>query len=290
LCFDDLLSAIGPTTVSLAPLTISEGYELPIIDFNEGAGQYARNIALDLTWASVGIELWEWAPSWLAKPELTILRATDWDDMGYPGAKWVQGLKLRAHTFGQIVPLVIEYYDENLIAQQFTIPIQNPDEVIVPYSFAPRVMHLARLGQTGTNAWINMGVEDWVYEPMPELATYWVTQPTTHDLDQWHHIRDGYLPLMSTTPVTLNIIDDTGNPLGGGIVIPSSGGTLVILKAYWVPVANKSRTYQYSATSTAGFRVFQRDMTVSVKPWGQGGSYRVVRPFGDTSRASGARI
>ena len=289
-CFDDLLSTIGPITVSLAPLTISEGYELPIIDFNEGAGQYARNVALDLTWSSVGIELWEWIPSWLLKPELTILRATDWDDMGYPGAKFVQGFKLRAHTFNETVPLVVQYYDENLIVQQFTIPIVHPDEVIVPYTFAPRIMHLARLGQSGDTAWLNMGIVDWIFEPQPELAMNWITQPTSHDINNWHHIRDGYLPLMSTTPVTLNIIDDTGNPLGGGIVIPASGGTLIMLKAYWVPVANKSRTYQYSATSSAGFRVFQRDLVVNVKPWGTGEGYQAVRPFGDVSRISGARI
>jgi len=210
--------------------------------------------------------------------------------MGYPGAKWVQGFKLRANTFNLPVPLVVQYYDENLTVQQFTVPIAHPDEVIVPYSFAPRVMHLARLGQSGSNAWLNMGVVDWVYEPQPELATTWTTQPTTHDINNWHHIRDGYLPVMSTTPVTLLITDDTGNPLGGGIVIPPSGGTLVILKAYWVPVANKSRTYQYSATSASGFRVFQKDLVVNVKPWGTGGAYEAVRPFGDTSRVSGARI
>jgi hypothetical protein len=290
--FDSLLSP-GPSQVlTTAPLIISEGLELPILDLASGTGLFGRDIALDITWADPVIELWEWMPTWLIKPELTILRFTDWDDMGYPGAKFLQGFKLRANTFNQSIPLVLQYYDETLKLQSIVIPIQHPDEVLVPYTLpgGPVVVHLARVGQSGESAWIYIAVEDWVWEPMPELASSWITQPTTHDLDGWQHIRDGFLPIMAASPVTLLIIDDTGAPLGGGITIPASGGPAVFAKQYWVPVANKSRAYQYSATSAAGFRVFQKDLEVRVKAWGSTGPYRLMRPFGDASRESGARI
>jgi len=220
-----------------------------------------------------------------------VQRVTDWDDAGTPGAKFLQGFRLRANTYGQPASLYLEYFDETLTLQYLQISINHPDETIVPYSLStPFVAHLMRfLPSTAGNPIQLFGVE-WVFEPMPELATNWITQPTTHDLEGFQHLRDGYLPLMAPAAVTLNILDDTGNPLGGGIAIPATGGTLSYLKAYWVPVANKSRAYTYSATSEQGFRVFIRDLEVRTKAWGDPGPYHVVRPFGDVHREAGARI
>ena len=45
-------------------------------------------------------EIYNWEPSLLERPEKTILRSTDWDDVGMPGSKMIQGCYIEADTGG----------------------------------------------------------------------------------------------------------------------------------------------------------------------------------------------
>ncbi len=259
------------------------------LDLDSGDGVLATDVALDFTWVTAtGVlpSLYLWQPSFLAKADATIRRATDWFDCGYAGAKFVQGLILRANTFGQTRSVQVQY-DGGTVA--LTLSVNHNGEIEKAYpgvgdAWNPFIAHLVRLVPTDANDWLLLGWR-WVFEPSPELVTRWITQPTTHDLSGYQHLFDGFIPYMATAPVTLTVTLD-GAPYV--YTLPSSGGAYVKHYLHFQP--KKFRWAEYSAVSSSGFRVFERDMEIRVKAWGSSGPYSTVRPFGDVSRIAGARI
>ena len=118
--------------------------------------------------------------------------------------------------------------------------------------------------------------------------TTWITQETTHDFPGWLYSRESYIPLISSADVTLAIAA-TGNLQSPySYTIPSTAG--VYSKVYVPLQPMKAKAYKYSLTSPSGFRLFQRDLSISVKPWGVGGPFLMQQPFGDISRNEGAKI
>lgn len=90
-------SSAGPAIPTTA------GRVQTIIDLASGEGARAKNLSLYLTWSVAATEtpvLYFWEPTWLNRPEGTILRATDYDDHGNPICKYVRGFYLEADTFG----------------------------------------------------------------------------------------------------------------------------------------------------------------------------------------------
>ena len=261
----------------------SSGRRRVVFDINGGLGQYAFNIGLDITWsATLGRPIFYlWEPSWVPKPELTVKRVTDWHDAEYAGAKFVQGFILKADTLGQDRTLAIQS-DEGTVQQTFTI--NHNGEVEKPYSFtAPFITHLLREHPTDQEFWRMFQIR-YIWEPAPELTFNWITQETTHDFRGFWHHRDGYIALISSDTVTLTItVDGTAFHYS----IASQGG---YGKPYLVFQPMKGKYATYSLVSEAGFRLFQRDTAIAVKPWGDSGPYLQKMPFGDVSRISGARI
>ena len=219
----------------------------------------------------------------LPKPELTALRVTDWDDCGYPGAKFIQGFKLRADTLNQVRTVQV-LSDGGTVVQSFQI--QHANEVTKAYVFAtPFISHLVRLAPTDINFWRIEGIE-WIYNPAPELVTVWTTPwQTTHDLNGWFSHRPFlYVPLVSSAVVTLaiNAPDNPASPFT--YPIPSTG--MMYDKTYLTVTGMKAKSVQYSLTSSAGFRVFEQDLEIGVKQWGSPGGrtwcYEAVRrPLAD---------
>jgi hypothetical protein len=261
------------------------------VDINAGKGQYAYNIGIDISWinttaGSVPV-VYFWLPTWLPEPELTALRATDFDDCGYPGAKFMQGFKLRADTLN--VARVVEVLDQDGVAHSFTpTTILHNYEQIIAYSFdVPFITHLVRMLPLDAQFWRIMGVE-WIYEPAPELVETWETQETTLDFPGWFHHRELYLPIISTDLVTLSV-RTIENPAGPFTYTKASTGGAYD-RGYFPVNPMKALAVAYRLTSPAGFRVFQKDLTVSAKAWGSPGPFTPKQPFGDTSRIVGARI
>jgi hypothetical protein len=250
---------------------------------NDGLGQYARNLGLDISWSvQDGTPIfYNWVPTWIPKPELIALRATDWDDAGYPGAKYFQGMKIRADTLG--VARTVEVLDDFNVAHAFTPALVNhPREQTIAYSFnTPFISHLVRLHPTDANFMRIEGVE-WIFNPAPELVTTYTTQETTHDFEGWFSHRDIYLPVMSTATVTLTVIVN-GNPASPfTYTFASTAGAYK--KLYQILQPMKALEVQYSFTSSAGFRLFSRDIQVMVKQWGSTGPFLMKRPAGELSR------
>jgi hypothetical protein len=234
-----------------------------------------------------GPKLYYWEPSYLERPEDTFLRATDWDNGGYQGMKFVQGFILEADTEGDTRTIKIQG-DQSDIE---TISINHPGQVMKPYSLnQPVQKHLLRILPTDLTAhWRLFGVK-WVFEPAPEFAKEWKTQGTDHDIPGYQFLKDAYIAHNSTVDITLNITVDNNVFT---YIIPNSGGLYV--KSYVLfAIANsglslKGTLFTYELTSSAPFQVFRKDCEVRVHSWA-GGAYMVKLPFGDIHRVAGARI
>ncbi len=275
---DDYETALAAKVITTSALIQT------IIDIRDGKGELAEEIALALLWSATAVgrpELHEWDPAFVPKPEDTFLRGTDFDNAGYQGAKFVQGVIIEADTGGAARTVQVQ---SDGGAVQATLTVNHSGQIEAPFSFTPFVAHTLRLVPTDANSWRLFNVR-WVWEPMPELATVWETQGTTHDIPGFQHLRDGYISLISSGIVTLTVTLD-GVPFV--VTIPSTAG--VHSKPYVVFPARKGKQYVYKLTAAAGFRLFQRDCEVRVKGWGQNGPYTIVNPFGDVHREQGARI
>jgi hypothetical protein len=268
------------------------GFRRSVADINEGKGQYAFNIGLDITWTqNDGIpRLNFWETSYLDKPVLTKQRVTDWTDAGYEGPKFFQGFRLRSDTLGVARQVVV--HADGSVAHDFAGPnatlneINHTNERKHDYSFVnPFISHLVRFHPQDENWWRFFEIE-WIFEPAPALVKYWETQETTHDLHGFFHHRDCYVPLISSAAATLTITAD-----GSAFTYTVPSTSSAFSKEYLVlqPMKAKQVKYRLEET-TAGLRLFQRDCEFRVRQWGKPGPYEIKRPFGDLSRINGARI
>jgi hypothetical protein len=260
------------------------GRRRSVLDINDGLGQFAANIGLDISWsASLGQPaLYYWEAAYEPKPELTLLRASGWSDCGYPGDKFFQGVRIHADTLGVTRTIEIRS-DGNGIP--LTVPINTSNEQRITFSFpAPFISKLVRVHPNDTNFWRLFDL-DFIWEPAPDLATNWITQGTTLDFPGYWHHRDGYFSLLSSALVTLLVTAD-GAPFS--YALPSTGG--LHAKLYAVLKAMKAKEVSYSLTSPSGFRLFKRDCAIRVKGWGDSGPYIAKNPFGDVHRIDGASV
>lgn len=245
-------------------------------------------IHLDSCSERFGPKLYFWEPSYLERPEDTFLRATDWENAGYQGLKFVQGFILEADTEGDTRQIMIQG-DQNDIE---LITINHDGQIQKPYSLnQPTQAHLLRILPMDTSVHWRLFHVRWVYEPAPEFAKEWKTQGTDHDIPGYQFLKDIYIAHNSTVDITLNITVD------GSLftyTIPNSGGQfkkdyLLLALDAATGLALKGTLFTYELTSSAPFQLFQRDCEVRVHAWA-GGDYMVKLPFGDTSRVNGARI
>lgn len=205
-------------------------------------------------------------------------------NLGYPGSKFMQGIRLTADTGGAAVSFNI-LYDGGTIGATLPATTFNGKQMI-PFAFpVPFIAHDLQIQPLGA-ARVFLEETEWDWQPAPELVTTWITQFTNHDLQGFQSFRDAYIALISANAVTLNILDDLGNTFP--YTVPSTAG---LHRKPYVPLQPmKGKLFQYQLTSPAGFRLFLKDCEVRVKQWGDPGPYRVVHPFGDYSRQTGARI
>ena len=61
-------------------------------------------------------------------------------------------------------------------------------------------------------------------------------------------------------------------------------------RCYRVLKPQKAKWHSFRLESAAGVRLYQKDTVIRAKEWGSAGPYANVQPFGDESRASGARM
>lgn len=247
------------------------------------------------SWMLFGVE-------WVADsaPELTT-GPQAWSDLGYAGAKWLQGVIEDCDTLGASGTINVEG-DENVVLAVIT-PVVHNGRAQKVYTFNPPVLtHLVRNNaQTPMHLWPAPPTR-WVWEPEPEAAVHYETQQTTHDITETYKIlRDSMITLRSTSAVTYSIYDGslgTGSTPLFTTTIPSTAG---LRQSVYVPLtAIKAKSFIYVLDGgTSGFALYRRDTWVKVRGWGRTvsvlGSQRAAgwqehAPFGADSRAQGALV
>src|SRR5262249_24460159 len=144
---------------ALTPQVIGAGgtvRDTYLIDLSQGIGQWSRNAGLLIEGCVQVCDtqrplLYLWEYSCLNKNVSVARRATDWEDLGYKGAKFIQGVVLRANTFPHQKLLQVEF-DGSLAAPQIglTLPIFHDGEQMIPYpqedtGWQPFIAELVRL-------------------------------------------------------------------------------------------------------------------------------------------------
>jgi hypothetical protein len=296
----DVMVDVNPVNATLTPTLRYEnntsndvlanitgnGRDQFIRDVNSGMGRVVRGVALDLTWttgSSGSPCLYAWEPAALLKAEETVNRATDWDNGGYTGTKWLQGFRLRGDTLGIAKSFQIEI-DGGTFVESFTFTA-NGEQVVTFWLTNPVVCHEVRMRGSDADLWRNMGVE-WIFEPEPERASVWETQVTSLDLPFYSHIREMMVAHQSTTDITMTV---TSDGVSLNYTIPNGSGQRI--RSYLVQQAVKAKYRSFRFVSSQPFGLWIVDMEVKAGEWGRVDSYRTIKPFGDISRTNGgARI
>lgn len=220
-----------------------------------------------------------------AEPEYGGALAVNWLNGGTTHYKFVQGIKLHADTFGQPKQVQIQY-EGGIVGP--TLTINHNGEQILPYSWlAPFKAHLMRVVSLDNVPWRFWADSEWVFQLEPEPTNYWISQPTTFDMQGFIHMREVW-PCYAC-------------PMGGVIVVVVDGVGVAAFqlppsatpqKIYRSSPPAKGKLWQISASGT-GLQLYERDTEFLVKSWGSAGPFQRVHPFGDQSgggSASGARI
>jgi len=276
--------------LALTPISTTTGRERIIKDVETGDGRIIRSVAVSLSWNSIDglpTKLYEWQPAALLKAENISLRATDWDDGGYKGAKWLQGMRIIGDTYNDTKYLEVQY-DGGQTADTFSIQLDG--ERTVARAWPPVVAHQMRLIGQNVSPEVDWNLLDleWIWEPEPESVTHWEMQFSSMDLPGFYHVREVLIAHRSTSDITMTVyVDDVSTDV---YTIPA-GGAGVRDKVYLPLVARKGKLYKFRFTATEGFALYLKDIEVRAKAWGQDGPYQIFRPFGDATRSNGgARI
>lgn len=115
---------------------------------------------------------------------------------------------------------------------------------------------------------------DLAFQPAPELATSWLSGPTTHGFRGYQQVYQLLLAYLSNGPATLSLIVDG---VAQTYSVPTSNG--IYAKIPIILRSRKGLTFQYGLQSAAGCMVFDADCEAWISVWGEGGGYQIKRPF-----------
>lgn len=280
--YNDLLVS-GVSTTLPAPTTtrrqVIVDLAAPPQDTDDGVVVY-RNIA-NLVTGGGPVILYEWQPSFLMLPPDTLARVTAWMNGGTPHYKFVQGLRIHADTLGNVKSFQIEY-DGGIIGP--SLSISQTGEQVKAYSFPPFKAHMMRLVPNDDTDWRLWDDIEWIYQPEPDPANYWVSQPTSLGLGGYIHCRELWLAFATATAgaVVSVIVDGVLT-----VVIPSLPVATSPVKNYYPLPPLKGRYWQVTASGT-GLQLYEQDIEFLAKAWGSTGAYARLRPFGDLSGGGGS--
>lgn len=276
---DEFLTQFTPVVVPGTPITTRQ--QVPL-DLNGGDGYTSPTFGVTICFTP-GPQIFAWGWSLVPKVETTAMRATDWEDGGTPGNKFVQGVLIRADTMGANKPIEVQY-DGGVNAGP-TLVVNDTGEQMTPYSINPPVLaHLVRLQPLDGTYW-RLLAWNYIYEPSPELVLEYQTQFSTFDSKGFKHAFLAGIAHMSTATITMTINVD-GVALTYPITASGGGYTKVFVQL----AAVKGKAISMGFASTAPFGLFMKDCEFWIGDWTSASPYRIELPFGGPSRAIGAVI
>jgi len=260
-----------------------------LVDFTDGFARDVDDIEMSLLWATgAGNVLDLWQPTFLALPETTQSRPMDWDDMGTPGNKFIQGLLVEADSFGLPKSFLAQRSDDKAVFIPNESPATFLTQTVKAFSFTPPwLAHLARVITTDGVPWNTWRVQ-WIFKPYPEQALMYATEGTTHGLFGWQHAYMCNLVYLSANPVTVTFTTDQG--VFTQTWPATATGVLDPVKILKKLPRNKFKIIDYAVTSSAPFYLWKELMELWVRDWGSNGAYSIVKPFGGPSALEGAEV
>jgi len=114
---------------------------------------------------------------------------------------------------------------------------------------------------------------DLAFQPQPELASNWLSGPTTHGFDGYQQVSAVLLAYRASSTVTFSLVVDG---VAYTYTLPSTSG-LYAKHFAWLQTV-KGLTFQYGFQGTA-FELFDADCEAWVTVWGDGAGYHRIRPF-----------
>jgi hypothetical protein len=276
-----LYTNLVPDSVINAYETTNEGRKAVVLDFNQGDGLYSRDLGTIFQWPTVAETVLDvWQPSIIPMPEGIYGRASDWDDAGSPGAKFIQGVIVEADSFNVLKTFFIQDSDTLTLHALNECPAIFNKQTEIAFSCTPFVAHSCRLIASDGVEW-RVWKARLVFQPWPELCKNWQTELTSLGMTGWAHAREMNLAYVSTTPLTLTLTFDFWPTIA--IALPSSNNTQTKTKITLPP--NKWKLIGFQVAGTASFRLFMGDLELKVKDWGSQGAYQILKPFGGKSSA-----
>lgn len=258
---------------------------LKIIDIDDGGGVLARNISALLEWeVFTSINIYEFQPYYLIQAETINRRILDFDDVGDIGEKYWEGIILTANTNGDDVVLAV--VDDDGISHG-NITINHPIKSTIAYPFNPNfIAHQVKLVPDSSV------ITDWEYfnhryvvDKESELASYWESQETTHDLSGFQQLKKIFVAFSSMSDINFHVIIDGAETIYS---LKSSAG--LHRKIELIVKARKGKLYKYKFVSNGKFRLYRRECEVLVKSCGSPEPYQTKNPFGEDNSIIGTRI
>ena len=302
-----LVAASNPLTVSLysdryanaltgySPTSITgTGALAPhIVDFSSGTPQDVIDVEAVLSWNSDSanyLDLWQ---DWINLPELIQDQASDWDDCGTPGNKFVMGFLLECNTYNAAKTFSVQRSDDKATFTPVECPITLNGQTIQSFTFNPPFLaHMIRRVSTDGVSW-QAGPTggwrlSWIVQPYPEASTVWTTESTTHGLVGYMHIYQVNLAYIAANPVTLTMTTDQGVFT---MVFPAtSEPSLMPAKVLVKAPRNKFKVISYKLSSATAFYLWKDLAEVWIKQWDSQTSYVKVKPFGGSTGQTKAEV
>lgn len=181
-----------------------------------------RNFGGTITWVSTagwkGVFLYEWTPTYIEQGEFSFRRFTDWSDGGYPGNKFLQGIRIKGGwdlTSDLLGPPEILIQSDSGVEAAVTPTTTPIFGVFVASLEAALFGHLFRVlpsfetESAPQDQWRVLSVE-YIFEPMPDGVPSWISQWTSHGAKGYQHIRDSQIAYFATATVELDVVKDNG--------------------------------------------------------------------------------
>src|SRR6185437_1451138 len=204
-----LYSALVPDSQITAHEIATDGRKSIVLDFNNGDGIYARDLGTIFQWPTNSLTVLDvWQPSIIPMPEGIYDRATDWDDAGSLGAKFIQGVIVEADSFNVGKTFVLQDSDTLQMHALNEVPATFNKQSEIAFScVTPFVAHSVRLISTDGVEW-RVWQSRLAFQPWPELCLNWQTEMTSLGMVGFAHAREMNLAHISTADLTLILTFD----------------------------------------------------------------------------------
>jgi hypothetical protein len=244
-----------------------------------GLGYLSTSMGFDFTWSAGGTPavLYQYEVSYVPKPPLTGLLATDKTDDGYNGAKYLRGLCIESDTANS--PRTVKVLVDGAIAATLTVTADGQQEL--PFSITPVVGSEFQLQPTDTSNLWGFYTVRWVWEKWPDLDTLqsnWLNLGTTKP----KYVRSFSIPISGPASPSLSftVTYDGASTYATSAVAPAS---LTAKSPAQYSINPPILAHQLKLTPSTACRAFYDEIVWDAEEWPELATmYGPVEKLGDS--------